>query len=385
MPQSIEQLLQAARALSAQEKVQLYQTLFAALDNERLMSPEKEQDEDRLSERCDLEASVPSDIRNTVHQYRMMNEIARGGMAQVYFAQDEDLGRKVTLAQMQVRFADSKDLRSRYLREPRARASLEHAGIVPIYGIGRDSTGLPFYVERFIQGECLSIAIRRYHQLASDKRNRQERALALRRLLGQFVDVCNTIACAHSHGLLHRDIKPDNITIGRYGETFVVEWRLAKVFARRDMSDTATECLAISHPNDDDCDDDATAAGVAFGTIEYMSPEQAAASHDLTGPASDIFNLGATLYHLLTGNPPYSGTHSAAIGSAQQGLFRKPRERKPDIPPALESICLKAMALNPEDRYETPTALADDIERWLAGVPVSAFEQPKLWKRFLGG
>jgi serine/threonine protein kinase len=196
----------------------------------------------------------------------------------------------------------------------------------------------------------------------------------LRQLLNRFVVVCNTVAYAHSRGIIHRDIKPANIMLGKFGETLLVDWGLAKRVqpSGDQLSTGATSLLPQTTPAGD-----LTRVGDALGTPPYMSPEQAAGRSDAVGPASDIYSLGATLYVLLTGRLPFqTRVLSELLDRIQQGEFPRPREVKRGIPRALEAVCLKAMALRPEDRYATPLDLAADVERWLADEPVSAWRRP---------
>jgi hypothetical protein len=228
---------------------------------------------------------------------------------------------------------------------------------------------------RFIRGDSLKDAIARFHQ---DQGHRApgERAVALRKLLGRFLDVCQAIEYAHSRGVLHRDLKPGNILVGKYGETLVVDWGLAKVLGRAEVENT--EGLLSPAGGDSAL----TQAGAALGTPAYTSPEQAAGRLDQLGPASDVYGLGATLYCLLTGRAPFTGDdHADVLGRVQRGEFPRPRAVNREVAPALEGICLKAMALRPEDRYGSPRALADDLEHWLADEPVTAYREP--WARRL--
>ena len=206
-----------------------------------------------------------------------------------------------------------------------------------------------------------------------------ERTLRLRQLLGRFVDVCNAIAYAHSRGVLHRDLKPGNIMLGKYGETLVVDWGLAKVLDRADVE--TTEGVL---PNPLGGDSALTQAGTAMGTPAYMSPEQAAGRLDRLGPRQRRLQPGGDA--LLPADRP-AAVHRAGRGrGAQEGAARRlpPAAAGADrrSPPALEAVCLKAMALKPEDRYASPHALADDLEHWLADEPVSAYREP--WPRRLG-
>src|SRR5262249_23567156 len=199
--------------------------------------------------------------------------------------------------------------------------------------------------------------------------------LALRQLLGRFVAVCNTIAYAHSRGVVHRDLKPANIMLGDYGETLVIDWGLAKRLgdfggARPPDEDGAP--LPVG-----DGSDGGTATGDVLGTPAFMSPEQGAGRHDAVGPASDIYGLGATLYALLTNRPPFDGDSLAELlQRVQRGDFPPPRQLRPETPRALEAICLKAMAREPAARYATALDLAAEVERWLADEPVRAYREP---------
>jgi serine/threonine-protein kinase len=228
---------------------------------------------------------------------------------------------------------------------------------------------------RFIQGESLREAILRFHD--ADKRGRDagERSLALRQLLTRFVTVCNTVAYAHSRGILHRDLKPSNIMLGKYGETLVVDWGLAKPFARDAQAKVSGEdTLAPTLDNRPD----ETQLGQVIGTPAYMSPEQAAGRWDLVGPSSDIYSLGATLYTILTGQMPFVGAKAEVLSQVQRGELRRLGPGRKDIPRALEAICLKAMAPQPHERYANALAIAADLEHWLADEPAQAYRESLL-------
>jgi serine/threonine-protein kinase len=172
--------------------------------------------------------------------------------------------------------------------------------------------------------------------------------------------------------VLHRDIKPGNIIVGQYGETLVVDWGLAKATGRADPSASERTLMPSSSSGSAE-----TLPGTAIGTPAYMSPEQAAGELDQLGPTSDVYSLGATLYCLLTGRPPFDGKDAAVVlKSVQDGAFPWPRQIEPSIDNALQAVCLKAMARKPGDRYATPKSLADDIEHWLADQPVTAWREP---------
>lgn len=324
-------------------------------------------------------------------RFRILRPHARGGLGQVYVAHDEELHREVALKEIQEHSADNPVARTRFQLEAEITGGLEHPGIVPVYGLGHHPDGRPFYAMRFIRGDSLKVAIERFHgQRQGDKEKRRQgeaevsaspllpvsssfSSVSFRKLLGRFIDVCNAVAYAHSRGVLHRDLKPGNIMLGRYGETLVVDWGIAK--SGHEPS-AASEEGALLPPSRDD-PSSKTVAGTAVGTPAFMSPEQAAGRLDLVSPASDIYSLGTTLYVLLTGKLPFPDKDSGEIlQKVQRGEFALPRQIQPAVPAPLAAICCKAMALRPPDRYATPLELAADIENWLADEPVRAWAEP---------
>ena len=359
-------------------------------------------------------------------RFRILKEDhAHGGLGVVHLAQDRELGRNVALKEILPANVDSADAQQRFLREATITGGLEHPGIVPVYSLGQYDDGRPFYAMRLIKGDNLQYAIKQFHaptregevpaeQPTTEKHAKPQATknpgsteaslsqssfsasnLQFRELLGRFVDVCQAIAYAHSRGVLHRDLKPGNVMLGKYGETLVIDWGLAKVMqpspeTPANQGEGSVEPALHSATAQDH---EQTVAGPqsVLGSPQYMSPEQASGKIDELGPATDVFSLGAILFELLTGQPPIGSDipkdeearlrqagklGDARLTRAKQGDFPSPRQLRPDVPAPLEAVCLKAMSFRSDARYESAQLLAEDIERWLADEPVAIWPEP---------
>jgi serine/threonine-protein kinase len=305
-------------------------------------------------------------------RFRVLRPHARGGLGAVFVALDAELHREVALKQILDSHADDPVSRQRFLTEAEVTGGLEHPGIVPVYGLGTYGDGRPFYAMRFIRGDSLKASIAQFHADGGPNADPGRRSLELRKLLHRLLDVCNAIEYAHSRGVLHRDIKPGNIIVGRYGETLVVDWGLAKATGHAEPSSGERTLLPSSASGSAE-----TLPGSALGTPAYMSPEQARGELGRLGSRSDVYSLGATLYCILAGKPPCQDDDlGRMLALVQEGRYAAPRRLDPSIDRALEAICLKAMALHPEHRHASAQALAEDLERWLADEPVSAWREP---------
>jgi serine/threonine-protein kinase len=307
-------------------------------------------------------------------RYTLSRLHATGGIGRVWLARDQCLGREVALKELRPDRAGYPTVWARFLKEARVTGQLEHPGIVPIYELGRrPEDQQPFYTMRFVRGRTLGEAARAYH----DRRSRAEAGpLELREMLTAFMGVCNAAAYAHSRGVLHRDLKPQNVVLGDFGEVVVLDWGLARL---TDQMDDDMSPLEVAT----DGQTDETAQGQVLGTPAYMAPEQAEGRLDLLSPAADVYGLGAILYEVLTGRPPFSGPETTAV--LRQVIHEapaRPRRLVADVPAALEAVCLKALAKRPAERYASGRELGQELQHWLADEPVRAYPEP--WAARLG-
>jgi serine/threonine-protein kinase len=305
-------------------------------------------------------------------RYLLSRLHATGGIGRVWLARDASLGRDVALKELRPERADQPVSWARFLREAQVTGQLEHPGIVPVYEVGRGPDDqAPFYTMRFVRGRTLADAARAYHE----RRGRHQAGpLELRELLTAFVGVCQAVAYAHSRGVLHRDLKPQNVVLGDYGEVIVLDWGLAKVLGEAE-GDAPAAAVPVALTGEGSRDE--TVAGQVLGTPAYMAPEQAEGRLDLLDARTDVYGLGAVLYEVLTGRPPFEGADVTAV---MRGVVHEtpppPRAVEPGAPRALEAVCLKALAKKPGERYATARELAGDVQRFLADEPVMAYRDP---------
>jgi eukaryotic-like serine/threonine-protein kinase len=274
-----------------------------------------------------------------IGNYQILGEIGRGGMGVIYRARQRHSGRIVALKRILPHHSDSKETLARFRREAQAVASLDHPNILPIYEVSQCADGLPFFSMKFATGGSLRDA-------APALRSEPRRAMAL------VAKLARAVQHAHEQGILHRDLKPGNVLLDGRGEPLVSDFGLSK------WLDTTT---------------DLTPTLTIFGTPGYIAPEQLNGSAGKLAPAADVYSLGAILFDLLTGRPPFLGEHALNVmRQASERQAPKLRTLAPMLDRDLETICAKCLEQQPGARYRSAGALAEDLERWLAGRPIIA-------------
>ena len=320
---------------------------------------------------------TPSDMSA---RFRKKQLHEQGGLGNVWMAHDHELNRDVALKEIKSKYASSSSHRRRFDRESRITGKLEHPGIVPVYGQGQTGNGSPFFAMQFVRGRNFRLCIREFHE---SKLEVEEKNRAFNRLLQHFIDVCNTVEFAHSRNVIHRDIKPENIMIGEFGETFLIDWGLA-YFPDNEMSGF----LNVEDELENGRRDAPAREGVfdsldgqTIGSPAFMSPEQARGERSAMGIGSDVYSLGATLFALVNNSSnPNRDLASCTTRSVEPVRRRLRREHYP-----LLSICDRAMAAEPTDRYSTVRDLRDDVENFLLDNPIAAHHDSAVEKslRFL--
>lgn len=285
-------------------------------------------------------------------KYRLIRELGHGGMGTVYLAEDSDLDREVAIKVLSSE-ADESALSHRMVREAQIIARLEHPGIVPVHDVGTLADGRVFYAMKLVRGERLD--------------EYTANVVSLKERLRKFQAACDAVSFAHAHGVIHRDLKPQNIMIGAFGEVLVLDWGVAKILPQAiiDRGDSEAETLRFMSRADTNVPQakehaDDTMRGTIIGTAKYMSPEQERGEINELDQRSDVYSLGAILYFLLTNRSP------ATV---------RPREANAKVSKAAEAVCLKAMSAAAAERYDSAAQLAGDVARLLNDEPVAAYRE----------
>jgi serine/threonine protein kinase len=307
--------------------------------------------------------------------HRILRQHQRGGMGRIMIAYDQHLKREVALKELHKEVIDDISIVRRFVGEAEITAQLEHPGIVPIHWLGLDKNGLPYYTMKLIRGKTYQDAIKDYHRNPS----KQE----LKSLIRRLVSICKTIGFAHERGVIHRDLKPANIMLGEHGETLVMDWGLAKPLHQNQHDNEEDEYDSALTKVSGEARTELTMVGAIVGTPAFMSPEQASPEENVVGTHSDIYSLGTILYYLLAGQTAFSGRSTREVlAKVRAASPPKPSEIKLHVPAGLEAICMKAMAKNPKDRYQTAKEMDEDLCRWLDNMPVKAMRITPIQKFF---
>ena len=290
------------------------------------------------SERTQKKAARPEKAFADFGDYRLMEEIGRGGQGVVYRAHQKSLNRTVALKVIGLGHWATEAHLKRFRREAEAAARLEHSGIVPIYEVG-ERDGSCYFSMKLVEGGSLT-------QWSSVK------PMPMRQAVELIAKVVRTVHYAHEHGILHRDIKPGNILLDQKGEPHLTDFGLARLV---ETESTVTRTMEV------------------LGTPSYMAPEQAVGNNATVSSVTDVYGLGAVLYQLLTGQPPFAGgTTYETIKLLLDTEPRQPRLLNPKIDRDLSTICLKCLEKDRSRRYSCALALAEDLERWLKHEPILA-------------
>src|SRR6266513_1787736 len=283
-------------------------------------------------------AARAAELLGELGDYELLEEVGRGGQGVVFRARQKSLNRTVALKVISLGQWASKAHLKRFRREAEAAASLDHPSIVPIYEVD-ERDGSCYFSMKFVEGGQLDEVTRR-------------EPIPIRRAVELIAKVARTVHYAHEHGILHRDIKPGNILLDAKGEPHLTDFGLARLV---ESESSVTHTLDV------------------LGTPSYMAPEQAAGNNAAVGSVTDVYGLGAVLYQLLTGHPPFAGgTTYETIKLVLETEPRQPRQLNPKIDRDLSTICLKSLEKDPKRRYPSALALADDLERWLKHEPIRA-------------
>jgi len=292
-------------------------------------------------------------------RYDIKRELGAGGMGVVNLCVDTTIGREVAVKVMPDDLTQRRSARNRFLREARVQAQLEHPGVVPVYDLGVTPSGKPYFSMKRVRGTTLKAV---FDALAAGDEAAAER-YPRRKLLSVVERVCETMAYAHSRGVVHRDLKPANIMLGDFGEVSVLDWGIAKLRTDTDLSEPTT--------GEDDLVPQYTVPGSVVGTAGYMSPEQASGQE--VDARADVYVLGAILFEAIALEPLHPGSAQERTRSTLSGTAdpRPSARTDEEVPPELDAICERACARKPRERYADASGLLADLRRFLDGARVT--------------
>ena len=299
-------------------------------------------------------------------RYQQKGLLGQGGMGDVRRVWDPVLKRAVALKMMNANLASGSDAAARFRHEAQITAQLQHPAIIPVHEMAELDDGTPFFTMKEVDGITLAMA-------TSDGYGSPDSEWTLTRMIEVFRRVCEAVSYAHHRDVVHRDLKPQNIMIGGFGEVLVLDWGLAKLLEPTEVARTPEE-FSNTLKTDRATEGDETLTGWLAGTPGYMPDEQSRGLVDQIGPHTNVFALGAVLYEILTGAKAFGeGTSEKRNKAAQEGLFRDIRSLNPQAPPELAAIAAKALQARGSERYPSALQLEQDIEAWQTGAEVSAY------------
>ncbi len=315
-----------------------------------------------------------------VYKYEMKSKLGQGGMGEVHKVLDRDLRREVAMKMLRPRDSSTvgEDEMLRFIKEAQATGRLEHPNIVPVHDLGIDAEARIYFTLKYVKGMSLKEVIRgrRDNKQLEDGRKFRD-VWSARQMIEILISICNAMAYAHSKDILHRDLKPDNIMLGKFGEVLVMDWGLAKILSTRvaAKADSKEQEAFLDLTMRASLDSSMTMEGAVAGTPAYMAPEQAAGRISELDERTDVYSMGAILYEILSSEPPYKG------GTALE-VVRKVNQDPPaplqtgthgfkPIPRELKAICEKSMARNPSERYASAQDMRNDLQAYLEDQPVS--------------
>ncbi len=298
----------------------------------------------------------PNDEHTEIDRYIVQGKLGEGGMGEVYRVFDPRLNRHLALKCISSRIMDYEHAVTRFIEEAQLTSQLHHPGIVPVHDFGRLPSGQYFFTMPVIQGRTLSSLIKEKFNKKNDKPSLWTR----RRIMELFRQACDTIGYAHARGVIHCDLKPDNIMVGKFGEVYVLDWGVAQTLGR--VSELPP--VEIRIPGTDPIN---TSFTPMMGTPQYMAPEQAEGKHEDLNQQTDVYSLGLVLYQILCGKRAYKGSGTGVLEKVKKGEL-EPIDGPLPIPEALKEICEKATQFNAVDRYQDAGELATDLANWLDGI-----------------
>ena len=312
----------------------------------------------RFTERSRTDEPAPSTPRPAVDwdgpRYQHVRELASGGMGTVHEVFDDFLGRTVAAKFVRADAVEPEEYASAFLDEARTTALLEHPNVIPVHDLGLDAERGLYFCMRLVRGRTLQELVAETHQKPISR-------AGLRRVLQVVLRVCDAVAFAHGRGVIHRDVKPDNVLVGSHGQVYLTDWGIALLKDPDALKDAGAG--SAQHPS-------WSSRGAFAGTVAYMAPEQASARLEAIDERTDVYGIGGILHFLLTGKAPHEHDNVVrALEHARTGALRPFDEHPawPELPPGLMEIASRALAPDPAARYQTAADLAEEIGLFLDG------------------